>query len=369
MLKRLLLAALLLVSLPAAAEPVFPSLKSCGQAGSDCALVLDANNYLVDANSGDKLSDTAESVGAMNSFELYRDGDRYILENENFSQAKSRRWLIFDYDNGRVALEGAYVFSMDINPGMGPYWHGYDCRADTKLFARPSDDSFSDAALRALCGDAEGMVVLGQSSSVTAPAKGLTVSVPVYKARIRAGSATYLFAGSEEPDISTLACLSNCVSGTQWQERVAVQPALLTDEQNETLCSADEDIYFSCLLTGGKTVSVCAWGNNKPAAGAVQYRYGMPGKIEMLYPQNNAPPKDKFVVVNASEGSVNLNIIKFKKGPYTYLVNQAFVSFLTVLKGDKVIFRQSCGAGSHAFVSRAAMQGMESRPKSAEDFR
>jgi hypothetical protein len=143
----------------------------------------------------------------------------------------------------------------------------------------------------------------------------------------------------------------------------------LNDGANETLCSADEDIYFSCPLKGGKTVSVCAWGNNKPAAGTVQYRYGVPGKIEMLYPQNSAPPKDKFFVVNASEGSVNLNIIKFKKGPYTYLVNQAFVSFLTVLKGDKVVFQQSCGASGHAFVSRAAMQGMESLPKSADDFR
>jgi hypothetical protein len=167
MLKKLLLAALLLVSLPAVAEPMFPSLKSCRQAGSDCALVLDANNYLVDADSGDKLSDTPESVGAMNSFELYRDGDRYILENENFSQAKSRRWLVFDYDNGRVALEGAYVFSIDINPSTGPYWHGYDCRTDAKLFARLSDNSFNDAAFQELCGDAEGLVVPGQGSGVT----------------------------------------------------------------------------------------------------------------------------------------------------------------------------------------------------------
>lgn len=367
--KRLLLAALLLVSLPVAAEPMFPSLKSCRHAGSDCALVLDANNYLVDSDSGEKLSDTAESVGVLNSFELYRDGDRYILENENFSQAKSRRWLVFGYDNGRVALEGAYIFSIDINPDTGPYWHGYDCRADAKLFARPSDDSFSDAALQELCGDAEGWVVSGQDSGVPVPAKGLTVSVPVYNARNRDGSATYLFAGSEDPDLSTLACLANCVSGTQLQERVPVKTPPLNDEQNETLCSTDEDIYFSCPLKGGKTVSVCAQGNNKPAVGSVQYRYGIPGKIEMLYPQNSAPPKGKFFVVNASEGSVNLDIIKFKKGPYTYLVNQAFVSYLTVLKDDKVIFRQSCGASSYAFVSRSARQGIEALPKSAEDFR
>jgi hypothetical protein len=43
----------------------------------------------------------------------------------------------------------------------------------------------------------------------------------------------------------------------------------------------------------------------------VQYRYGVPGKIELLYPQSKVPPKGRFYVVNASEGSVSLNIIKF----------------------------------------------------------
>lgn len=362
-LKKLLLIALLLCSLPVAAQPMFPSLKSCREAGSDCALVLDGNNFLVDTDSAKRLSETAESAGALNAFDLYRDGDRYILENENFSQAKSRRWLVFSYDKGRVVLDGAYIFSLDMNPETGPYWHGYDCRGDSSPFIPPKNESFSDVALEALCGDAEGFVVSGQTPAKPVVAKGLAINVAVYNARARTGSATYLFAGSEEPDLSTLACVVNCASDTSPQKRA------MPDLQDGALCSAEEGIYFSCPLTGGKTVSVCAQGNNKPAAGYVQYRYGVPGKIEMVYPQNNVPPKNKFFVVNASEGSVNLNIIKFKKGPYTYLVNQAFVSFLTVLKGDKVIFRQSCGAGGHAFVSRAAMQGIESLPKSAEDFR
>ncbi|MEO6677546.1 MAG: hypothetical protein ABIO21_09225 [Pseudomonas sp.] len=141
------------------------------------------------------------------------------------------------------------------------------------------------------------------------------------------------------------------------------------EDADVTLCAAKEDVYFSCPLPGGKIVSVCASGNDQPSAGYVQYRYGSQDKIEMIYPQKELPPKGKFFIVNASEGSVNKDIIKFKNGKYTYIVAQAFVSFLTVLKDDKVVLRKSCGEGGNAFISRSARQGVESTPKSAEDFR
>ncbi len=366
--KRLALVALLLCSFSVAAGPMFPSLKSCMEADSGCALAL-KENLLVDAKSGQRLSVEAESAGAMSGFWLYRDGERYILENENYSQAKTRRWLVFTYNGGKVVLDGAYIFSIDIDPNTGPYWHGYDCRGDVKPFTVPTKEPFSEVALEALCGGAEGWVVSGKDKIVPVSAKGLAINVPVYHARNRDGSATYLFTESDVPELSKLVCLSNCADVTQIPERVSQETAPLKGGQDGTLCSDDEDIYFSCPLVGGKTVSVCARGNNKPTAGFVQYRYGVPSKIEMVYPKTALPPKGKFFVVKASEGSVNLNIIKFKNGAYTYLVNQAFLSYLTVLKDDKAVFRQYCGEGGNAYINRAALQGLETRPKSAEDFR
>jgi uncharacterized protein YecT (DUF1311 family) len=251
MVKKLLLFALWLCSWPVIAQPMFPSLKPCGSADGNCALVLDSNNFLAEASSGKRLSETAEPVGSMNRFELYRDGDRYVLESENYSQAKSRRWLVFAYDSGKVVLDGAYIFSIDVDPNTGSYWHGYDCRGVAMPFALPAKDSFSDAALEALCGDAEGFVVSGQGPSMPLVAKGLIINVPVYKARIRHGSATYLFAGSEEPDLASLACLANCVSSASAGAKSAASSASTASANASESCKPDS-ITTPDLITCGQ---------------------------------------------------------------------------------------------------------------------
>jgi hypothetical protein len=145
--------------------------------------------------------------------------------------------------------------------------------------------------------------------------------------------------------------------------------SVFAENANITLCESQEDIYFSCPVPGGKIVSVCAFNNINPSSGYVQYRYGTPEKIELFYPQTKMPPEGRFYVVDASEGSVNKAIIKFYNGRYTYLVSQAFVSFLTVLKDGKVVLRKYCDSGRYSFVSRVALKGIEALPKSAEDFK
>ncbi|WP_311884345.1 MULTISPECIES: hypothetical protein [unclassified Pseudomonas] len=145
--------------------------------------------------------------------------------------------------------------------------------------------------------------------------------------------------------------------------------AIAGEEGEITLCESQEDVYFSCPVTGGKIVSVCALKNHDPNSGYVQYRYGVPGKLELVYPKSKLPPAGRFYVVNASEGSANLNTIKFYSGRYTYFVAQAFTSYLTVLKDGELILRRSCEEGGYAFINWNALKGIEALPKSAEDFK
>lgn len=140
------------------------------------------------------------------------------------------------------------------------------------------------------------------------------------------------------------------------------------NNEDATLCNTQEDIYFNCHLTGGKIVAVCASMSTTATTGYVQYRYGSPGSLEMSFPNKNIPPKGVFKFVNASEGSVNKDILKFKNGDYTYMIHQGYISGLAVIRKKKVIFRQDCISGSHAFISRKARQVIEEIKKSEEDF-
>ncbi|WP_236645567.1 lysozyme inhibitor LprI family protein [Pseudomonas sp. Ant30-3] len=224
-----------------AAEPIFQTLKSCAQDVSvtnSCSVVLDSNGYVIDAGSDQKLSDTAEPTGALNLVELYRDGSRYVLAHENFSRAQSRRWLVFGYEGGRIQLQRIYIFSLDTSKQSGPYWHGYDCRPDSEPFTPPSGVPFSESAMQALCGDVEGdVVVVPKAPGISIPSKSWAVSVPVYRALTRVGAATYLFRGSEEPELQTFSCLSNCVSSTSEK---AETPAGTASSKSSVSASAKE---------------------------------------------------------------------------------------------------------------------------------
>lgn len=304
----------------AATELMFPSLQSCmpgNRDASSCSVVLDNNGYVVDSISGKKLSDTAESMGALNSYELYRDGSRYILANENYSRAKTRRWVVFGYEDGKVILKRIYIFSLDISEQSGPYWHGYECRPDSRAFASLSGQSFSESAMGALCGDVEGEVVLIKDDAPSsAPAKSLAVSVPVYNARQRNDAATYVFVGSDEPDLSTMVCHSNCSPLAQEQPvpqmRKTAKPALLCDERSAAV--------FQCELKSGKSLALCAARDSVGEIKGLQYRFGREGKVELVYPSVMDSSLEKFTVNHYVRYRVDYVRVAFDSGPYNYSV-------------------------------------------------
>ena len=49
------------------------------------------------------------------------------------------------------------------------------------------------------------------------------------------------------------------------------------------LCAASETSFFSCQTAGKKWIGLCG-----SATGAVQYRFGAPGRIELQYPADPA---------------------------------------------------------------------------------
>jgi hypothetical protein len=62
-----------------------------------------------------------------------------------------------------------------------------------------------------------------------------------------------------------------------------------------TLCGAKEKTVFSCPLTNGKTVSVCASTVLTKDSGWMQYRFGRVGKkTELVYPTERKHPREAF---------------------------------------------------------------------------
>jgi hypothetical protein len=92
------------------------------------------------------------------------------------------------------------------------------------------------------------------------------------------------------------------------------------------------------------------------------------GKVEIKYPEIKGPPRNKFFYVDATEGSVGNEILKFNIGSYGYFVRQAYFSGLLVRKNNREVFQQTCEDSRYANISRGAVSGIQHLDKSDEDF-
>ncbi|MGN8139132.1 hypothetical protein ACTJLC_31030 [Paraburkholderia sp. 22099] len=114
-------------------------------------------------------------------------------------------------------------------------------------------------------------------------------------------------------------------------------------QDDQTLCNEGEEIYFSCPLENGKTVSICAKNNPDPGRGYVQYRYGSKDDV-FVFPPENVPPAKTVEITDVSEGSIRGLHLKFSKEPYTYVVSSVWPGELYVSKNGKIIFDKECQA-------------------------
>lgn len=91
--------------------------------------------------------------------------------------------------------------------------------------------------------------------------------------------------------------------------------------QLNTLCAKDERIIFSCpVKRPEKIVSICASKDLTNERGYLQYRFGLPGKIELEYPKDRTGTQQKFHYTHYFRAQVDLTEIGFTIDGYEYSV-------------------------------------------------
>ena len=91
--------------------------------------------------------------------------------------------------------------------------------------------------------------------------------------------------------------------------------------QPNTLCAKDERVIFSCpVKRPAKIVSVCASKDLTSDRGYLQYRFGVPGKIELEYPKDRNGTQQKFHYKHYFRAQFDLTEIGFTIDGYEYSV-------------------------------------------------
>jgi hypothetical protein len=147
---------------------------------------------------------------------------------------------------------------------------------------------------------------------------------------------------------------------------VASDPAEIS-QREETLCNKGEDIYFSCPLENEKIISICASNNTASDRGYVKYRYGDKADA-FVYPENDTPPGDRFVISDVSEGSIRGLHLKFVNGRYAYVISSVWPGGIYVSKNGKIIFDQECQASGYKSFSNKIFDGVKQVPPSDVDI-
>nr|WP_294868045.1 hypothetical protein [uncultured Pseudogulbenkiania sp.] len=88
-----------------------------------------------------------------------------------------------------------------------------------------------------------------------------------------------------------------------------------------TLCEPNETVAFSCVLKKPKKiVSICTSRRLTESTGYVQYRFGLPGKIELVFPGKRDGSQDRFVYSRYTRPMVTRISLSFKNNGYDYEV-------------------------------------------------
>jgi hypothetical protein len=124
--------------------------------------------------------------------------------------------------------------------------------------------------------------------------------------------------------LSVLAAIGFCfAAGVNRSPSVAATKASsqLGAVQPNSLCTKDERVIFSCpVKRPAKIVSVCASKDLTSERGYLQYRFGLPGKIELEFPKDRTGTQGKFHYTHYFRARFDLTEIDFAIDDYQYQV-------------------------------------------------
>ena len=87
-----------------------------------------------------------------------------------------------------------------------------------------------------------------------------------------------------------------------------------------SLCGDDEQVFFSCTLKNGKTVSLCASRFLDNKTGYLQYRFGKNNRIELKFPEEKNNSQEKFSYTHYSTHTFDRKTISFENHGYQYVI-------------------------------------------------
>ena len=110
---------------------------------------------------------------------------------------------------------------------------------------------------------------------------------------------------------------------------ISMQPAQAVPLWPNSLCAKSEHIIFSCATrrsgvsvsrSPAKIVSLCASRVLDKEQGYLQYRYGLPGKVELEFPSSRTGTQRKFQYTHYMRYQVDLTEINFEIDGYQYQI-------------------------------------------------
>jgi hypothetical protein len=113
--------------------------------------------------------------------------------------------------------------------------------------------------------------------------------------------------------------------GSRSSDNLGTAKAFQTALQPNSLCARDERIIFSCpVRKPAKIVSLCASKDLASDKGYLQYRFGLPGKVELEFPKERTGTQQQFQYTHYFRAQVDLTEISFKNNGYEYQITDDY---------------------------------------------